>query len=181
MASCPLSLPPQIVTSKEVSTSLPLVVFLFLNPGAWSAPDRGSGCAGLLCRGAAQGSVSTAGFACRHQREAKPPFLFPDGRENWLLYRRGNLQGVCLRRTGGEERHRIVPQRAGAVWREAPQGPRSRQRGRHKMPEKQLEMGQRSRFPLETICLPAVFLGFIAAAAGGQAAEPSRVAGSEGR
>lgn len=49
------------------------------------------------------------------------------------------------------------------------------------MPEKQLEMGQRSRFPLETICLPAVFLGFIAAAAGGQAAEPSRVAGSEGR
>lgn len=45
------------------------------------------------------------------------------------------------------------------------------------MQQKPLEMGQRSRFPLETLGPRAIFLGFISAVAGRRSAEPSRFAG----
>lgn len=72
-------------------------------------------------------------------------------------------------------------QRAGADGHKAPQGPPSRQRGRHKMLHKPLETGQRSRFPLGIIRPRAIFLGFVSAVAGRRLAESSRIAGSEGR
>lgn len=48
------------------------------------------------------------------------------------------------------------------------------------MLQKPFEMGQQSRFSLETVCPCAIFLRFLAVVAGRQSAEPSWAAGSEG-
>lgn len=49
------------------------------------------------------------------------------------------------------------------------------------MPQEPFEMGQQARFSLETMRPCAIFLRFLAVIAGRQSAEPSWVAGSEGK